>query len=231
MNTDKNMSRAGMERAETLGSRLKRENTAASDARGAGAGKSRAGIMNIAVMGLMTAFLCVISPFSIQLPGQVPVSLALAVIYLTVYLLGGVRGTACCALYLLIGLIGLPVFSGFGSGIGKLAGPTGGYLIGYLFTAALCGLSLWAGRGKIWVYIIGMAAGCAAAYLFGSVWFMYSMETTMKYTLGVCVYPFIPFDIAKIAAVAVLGPLLKKLLRGISGLDGVLYRPQKPKSA
>lgn len=190
-------------------------------------------ILNMAIVALMTAFICVISPFSIQLPGQVPISLSFAALYLTVYLLGGVKGTICCALYLLIGLIGLPVFSGFGSGIGKLAGPTGGYLIGYIFLSAICGAALYIGKGRIWVYIIGMVLGGIAAYFFGSLWFMYSMETSLKYTLGACVLPFIPFDIAKIAAVAVLGPLLKKLLRRTNGLEGAIayLNPQKPKSA
>lgn len=190
-------------------------------------------ILNITIMGLMTAFMCVISPFAIQLPGQVPISLSMAAIYLIVYLIGGSRGTACCALYLLIGFVGIPVFSGFGSGAGKLIGPTGGYLIGYIFTAAICGAALRVGRGMLWVYIIGMALGCATAYLFGSVWFMYSMEASFGYTMTVCVYPFIPFDIAKIAAVAVVGPILKRLLCRIDGLDGIIAyrRTQKPKSA
>lgn len=178
-----------------------------------------ANILSMTLMALMTALICVLSPLSIQLPGQVPISPAFAVIYLAVYLLGGVKGTICCALYLLIGLIGIPVFSGFGSGIGKLAGPTGGYLVGYIFLAAVCGAALYIGRGRIWVYIIGMALGGLAAYLFGSLWFMYSMQTSLKYTLSVCVYPFIPFDLAKIAAVAVLGPILKKQLRRIDGIE------------
>lgn len=190
-------------------------------------------ILNMAIIALMTAFLCVVSPFSIQLPGQVPISLSFMMLYLTVYLLGGVKGTVCCVLYLLIGLIGLPVFSNFGSGIGKLAGPTGGYLIGYIFLAAVCGAALYIGKGRLWVYIIGMVLGGMVAYLFGTLWFMYSMQTGLKYTLGACVFPFIPFDIAKIAATALLGPILKKLLCRIDGLDGVIayLRPQKPKSA
>ena len=119
-------------------------------------------------------------------------------------------------------MIGLPVFSGFTGGLVKLAGPTGGYLIGFIFTAAICGGALWLGKGKLWVYVIGMVLGCAVAYLFGTFWFMFSMGTSMKYTLSVCVIPFIPFDIAKIVAVAIVGTLVKKLLHKIDGLQNVI---------
>lgn len=184
--------------------------------------KTRDYVLNITLMGLMTALICVLAPLSIQLPGQVPISLTLMAIYFTVYLLGGAKGTVCVVLYLLLGMIGLPVFSGFTGGLGKLAGPTGGYLIGFIFTAAICGGALWLGKGKIWVYVIGMVLGCAVAYLFGTFWFMFSMGTSMKYTLSVCVIPFIPFDIAKIVAVAIVGTLVKKLLHKIDGLQNVI---------
>ena len=176
--------------------------------------KTRDYVLNITLMGLMTALICVLAPLSIQLPGQVPISLTLMAIYFTVYLLGGAKVIVCVVLYLLLGMIGLPVFSGFTGGLGKLAGPTGGYLIGFIFTAAICGGALWLGKGKLWVYVIGMVLGCAVAYLFGTFWF--------KYTLSVCVIPFIPFDIAKIVAVAIVGTLVKKLLHKIDGLQNVI---------
>ena len=179
-------------------------------------------VLSITFMGLMTALTCVLAPISVQLPGQVPISLTLMVIYLTVYLLGGAKGTGCCALSLLIGLIGLPVFSGYTGGLGKLAGPTGGYLIGFIFTAAVCGLFLRIGKGNIWIYMIGMILGCAVAYLFGSVWFMISMPATFKVTMSACVLPFLPFDAAKIAAIVIIGPAVRKLLHKIDGLQNVI---------
>lgn len=174
-------------------------------------------------MGLMTAFLCVLAPIAIPI-GPVPISLTPLVIYLIVYLIGGVRGTICYGLYLLIGLIGLPVFSGFTGGLGKLSGPTGGYLIGFILTAALCGLSLWLGKGRLWIYIIGMVLGICVAYLFGTVWFMISLETSLLYTLKVCVYPFLPVDAIKIALAAVVGPLIKRPLMKVSELSGIIRR-------
>ena len=63
--------------------------------------KTRDYVLNITLMGLMTALICVLAPLSIQLPGQVPISLTLMAIYFTVYLLGGAKGTVCVVLYLL----------------------------------------------------------------------------------------------------------------------------------
>ena len=79
----------------------------------------------------MAAVTCILAPLSIPI-GPVPISLTNLAIYLSLYLLNWKRGTISYCLYLLIGLAGLPVFSGFSGGIGKLAGPTGGYIIGFI---------------------------------------------------------------------------------------------------
>ncbi len=184
--------------------------------------KTRKNIFNIVFTGLMTALLCVMGPLSIPLPGLVPISLTLFAIYFIVYIIGGVRGTICVVLYLLLGMVGLPVFSGFSGGLGKLSGPTGGYLIGFIFTAVLCGVALKLGKGKIWVYLIGCVLGCLAAYVFGSLWFMISLGKSVGATLSACVIPFLPFDAAKIVVVGLAGPGVKALLRKIPGSQDFL---------
>ena len=85
----------------------------------------------MAVTALMTAVTCILAPLSIPI-GPVPISLTNFAIYLSLYLLDWKKGTISYILYLLLGLVGLPVFSGFTGGIGKLAGPTGGYIIGFI---------------------------------------------------------------------------------------------------
>ena len=81
-------------------------------------------------IGLMTAIICIVGPFSIPLPfSPVPLSFTTLAIYLAVFVLGMKHGTCSCFLYLLLGTIGLPVFSGFSGGLSRLAGPTGGYLV------------------------------------------------------------------------------------------------------
>ena len=93
----------------------------------------------MAVTALMTAVTCILAPLSIPI-GPVPISLTNFAIYLSLYLLDWKKGTISYILYLLLGLVGLPVFSGFTGGIGKLAGPTGGYIIGFIPMAIIAGI-------------------------------------------------------------------------------------------
>ena len=94
----------------------------------------------ITLIGLMTAITCILAPLSIPI-GPVPISLTNFAIYLSLYLLDWKKGTISYILYLLLGLVGLPVFSGFTGGIGKLAGPTGGYIIGFIPMAIIAGIN------------------------------------------------------------------------------------------
>ena len=100
--------------------------------------KSRSTVYQLCFVALMAAVMCFMGPLSIPI-GEVPVSFTNLIIYLSVYLLGMKMGTASCIVYLLLGMVGLPVFSGYSGGMAKLAGPTGGYLIGFIFMALICG--------------------------------------------------------------------------------------------
>ena len=101
---------------------------------------SKWSIKTIALIGLMTAVICVISPFSIPIPiSPVPITLSIFAIYLSLFALGMTKGFLSCVIYLCLGLAGVPVFAGFTCGAGKLLGPTGGYLLGYLFLALIAG--------------------------------------------------------------------------------------------
>lgn len=92
----------------------------------------------ITIIGVFTALLCIAGPLTVPLPfTPVPFSLVTLIIYFCANLLGWKKSLYCCLIYFFIGLAGIPVFSGFSSGIAKLAGPTGGYLIGYFFLAFL----------------------------------------------------------------------------------------------
>ena len=165
----------------------------------------------MAVTALMAAVLCVLGPLTVPI-GAVPISLANFVICLTVWLLGAKFGTLSVVVYLLIGLIGVPVFSGYGAGIAKLAGPTGGYLVGYLLLAFIGGLFIEKSKGQPVVSAIGLVLGDAACYVLGTAWFVYQMQCELGYALSVCVYPFIALDLAKIVVSCVVGALLRKRL-------------------
>ena len=97
-------------------------------------------IQDLTLIALMAALTCILGPMSITLPfTPVPISFTNLVIYFAVMVIGMKRGTISYLVYLLIGAVGLPVFSGFSGGLAKLAGPTGGYLVGFIFLALISG--------------------------------------------------------------------------------------------
>lgn len=178
--------------------------------------KSRSTVYQLCFVALMAAVMCFMGPLSIPI-GEVPVSFTNLIIYLSVYLLGMKMGTASCIVYLLLGMVGLPVFSGYSGGLAKLAGPTGGYLIGFIFMALICGFFMEKSSYKMPWCIAGMILGTIVAYIFGTIWFMILMKCTFQYAMASCVLPFIFGDLAKIVFAELAGRELRKRLR-LAGL-------------
>lgn len=168
-------------------------------------------VYQLCVTALMAAVMCILGPLSIPI-GEVPVSFTNLVVYLTIFLLGTRMGTISYIVYLLLGLVGLPVFSGFTGGPAKLAGPTGGYLVGFILMALICGLFMEKSRYNALWSIIGMVCGTAVAYVFGTAWFVLTMRCTVGYALAVCVFPFLIFDLIKIILTTVVGREIRKRL-------------------
>lgn len=167
----------------------------------------------IALIGAMTAVICIMGPLALTLPiSPVPISLGTLAIYFIPYVLGMKRGTISCLIYLLIGLVGLPVFTGFSSGPAKLLGPTGGYLVGYIFMALICGFVI-DRTNKMPMCFLGMILATAVLYLFGTVWLAYQAGMNFGEALAAGVLPFIPGDIAKIVIAMIAGPQIKKRLK------------------
>lgn len=170
----------------------------------------------ICVMGLMAAVMCVLGPMSIPI-GAVPFSFTIMVVYLAVYLLGMKMGTMSYIVYLLLGLVGLPVFSGYTGGVAKLAGPTGGYLIGMILMALICGLFMEKSSYKLLWSGIGIVLGTVVAYIFGTFWFMKLMDCTFMYAFTICVQPFLIGDAVKMVVALYVGREVRKRL-GVAGL-------------
>ena len=165
---------------------------------------------NLTLIGLMTAILCILGPFSIPIPvSPVPLSLTNFAVYITVYTLGMKSGTVSVLVYLCLGTAGLPVFSSFSGGLGKLAGPTGGYLIGFIFLALIQGFLMKAFPGKNTAAVIGMILGMAVCYLFGTAWLAIQMGLTFPAALSIGVLPYLPGDGVKIIIAAIAGPKLR----------------------
>jgi biotin transport system substrate-specific component len=165
--------------------------------------------------GIFAVLLAICSWISI--PTVIPFTLQTFGVFLTVLLLGGRQGSIAISIYLLLGAVGIPVFSNFGAGIGYLLGNTGGYAIGFLFI----GLTGWLfekifGRKPVSM-LLAMILGLLLCYTFGTFWFM---NISMKgvgvsgwiSALAMCVFPFILPDLCKLILAYFISKRLKPML-------------------
>jgi biotin transport system substrate-specific component len=161
------------------------------------------------LIALMTAVTCVLGPLSIPLPfSPVPISLTNFAIFLAIFVLGMENGTISFIIYLLLGAVGVPVFSSFRGGLQVLAGATGGYLIGFIFLALIMGFALDHFDRKLVPTIIGMIIGMAICYIFGTAWLAKLLSLSFKEGLMMGVIPYLAGDVAKIIIAAIVGPKL-----------------------
>lgn len=158
--------------------------------------------------GIMAALLCILGPLSIPI-GVIPFSLSPLAILFSVYLLGMKRGTLSVLVYLFIGLVGVPVFSGFAGGVGKLFGPTGGFLIGFLPMALIAGWFIDRFYSNIILQAVGMVLGLAVLYAFGTIWLMVQTGLSVEKALAVAVLPFVGADLIKLVIAGILGRILR----------------------
>ena len=171
---------------------------------------------DMTLIAMMAALICVAGPLSVFV-GPIPVTLSNFAVYLAAAVLGAKRGTISVALFLLIGAIGVPVFSGFTGGLQKLAGPTGGYLIGYLPGVFIGGLAVKDGQTspeKKWLLPALLVAATLVIYILGTAWFVIQSGKTLAAALSLCVLPFLPGDALKIAAASLLAwPIRRAIYR------------------
>ncbi len=157
----------------------------------------------IVCISLFAALIIVCS--LIQIPAPVPFTMQTFAVFCTYGILGGRKGAWSVAVYILLGFIGLPVFSGFQGGAGVLFGATGGYIFGFLLSAQMYGLiTKLTGKNTVPVMAIAMAAGQLLCYLTGTLWYVavYADDGVM-YALKYCVLPFLLTDTVKIVLAAV----------------------------
>lgn len=153
----------------------------------------------------------------ISIPAAVPFTMQTFGVFLTAGLLGGRRGTISVIVYLLLGAVGIPVFSGFSGGIGHLFGATGGYIIGFLFAAVVMWLMERLPGTGIRTLVLSMIAGLLVCYIFGTAWFVI-LYTRDSGSIGIitaltwCVFPYIIPDALKIALAAGLTRRLRPLI-------------------
>lgn len=174
-------------------------------------------IKDIVFIGISAALIAVCSWISIPLP-TVPITLQTMGVCLIAGLFGLKRGTLATAVYIALGALGVPVFSGFTGGVGIILGQTGGYIIGFIFTALIVGLASDKFKGRLLPLILSMVIGILVCYAFGTAWFavVYAKSNepaSLLTILGWCVFPFLLPDAVKIAIAAVLANRLKKFVK------------------
>lgn len=177
---------------------------------------------DMAYVALMVVLITVCSWVSI--PSVVPFTMQTFGVFCALGLLGGWRGTAAVLMYILMGLFGLPVFSGFSGGVGILMGPTGGYIIGFLFTALIYWLFERMFGHRTSSRIIAMILGLIVCYAFGTLWFVevYSRVNSPVSTataLVWCVLPFILPDVIKISLALLITGRLSPVIRLGKGIQ------------
>lgn len=136
-------------------------------------------------------------------------------IFAALMILGGRRGTYAVAAYLLLGAVGLPVFSHFQGGVGVLLGATGGYILGFL-ASALAYWGITTRRDTLPVRICACLVGLMICYAFGTAWFLAVYtggETSLGAALAMCVYPFILPDLVKIGLAVTLAGQVRRFLK------------------
>lgn len=181
---------------------------------------SRGKTYDMAYIGIFTVLITVCSWISI--PTAIPFSLQTFAVFLSVAILGGKRGTLAVVVYVLLGAVGVPVFAEFTGGIGIILRSTGGYIIGFIFSALVMWLMESMLGRKLWVQAVSMVLGLLACYAIGTAWFMfvYMRDTGavgLSTVLAWCVVPFIIPDAVKIVLALTLSNTLKKPLAGVMG--------------
>ncbi|MCR4748603.1 MAG: biotin transporter BioY [Lachnospiraceae bacterium] len=172
--------------------------------------------LNLVYIAIGAALIVICSWISI--PTAVPFTLQTFAVFLLLLLLGGKRGTLSVIVYILLGLVGLPVFAGFSGGPGVLLGSTGGYIIGFIFMGLIhiCASKFFENNSL--AEVISLIIGLIVCYAFGSVWFMYiymrdTGEVGFVTVLLWCVIPFIVPDLIKLALAFLISKRVKRYIK------------------
>lgn len=170
-------------------------------------------VRNMALCALFAALLCVCAWVCVPV-GSTVITMQTFGIFLTLSVLGGKRGSIAVALYLLLGIVGLPVFSGFRGGLGALMDATGGYIAGFLVAALIYWPVTALGRDKELFRLLGMVLGLLCCYLLGTLWFRYGYLPGGNLSWGAillqCVVPYLLPDAAKLILAWLLGRRLRR---------------------
>jgi biotin transport system substrate-specific component len=183
--------------------------------------KSKYNVEEMCRTAIFTAVLAVLAQISIPMAGGVPVTLQTFGVVLSGIVLGGRGGAMACIVYLVLGLAGVPVFSGFRGGPGVLFGPTGGFVISFPVMAYLAGRVLERAGSSVsvgaafWskIFLTGLMPGMLFNYAVGAVWFSIVTGSGLMAAVTACIAPFVINDLIKLTAAGIAGIILRKRLK------------------
>lgn len=169
----------------------------------------------LAQCALFAAIVCIFSFITVPI-GPIPITLAIFAVMLTGIVLGFKKGAVAVIVYILIGVCGIPVFSGGKSGVAAIIGPTGGYIWSYIFMVIIIGfVSNRSMRNKTLSVIINIAGcilGTFVCYMCGTLQYSITANISFVKALSVCVLPFIVLDLIKAICASIIGEVIKTVL-------------------
>ena len=165
----------------------------------------------IVLVGVFVAIISICAWISIPMV-PIPITLQILGVFITASILGAKLGTVSIIIYILLGAVGLPVFSNFTGGFGILLSPTGGFIIGFIFTALTVGI-ITSFKNSILTNTLAMLLGFLLCYLFGTLWYCIYANVDFITAVLFCVVPFLIGDSVKICISAILVTKLKKHIK------------------
>lgn len=159
------------------------------------------------ICAFFTAIICVIAPFCVMI-GPVPITFTLFALALCAFVQGSSKAAIATMVYILVGIIGMPVFSGFKGGFGAIMSPTGGFVFSYVFVVLILGCCMKTKRKSVIVMLC--ISALAVCYACGTIWYMFIASSDAITALMLCVVPFIPFDVIKLYAAYAVSKAVKE---------------------
>lgn len=180
-------------------------------------GKSRIAILDMCYIAIFAAVIAVLAQISVPMAGGVPVTLQTFAVALAGIVLGWKKGALAAVVYLILGAVGVPVFTGLKGGLGSLIGVTGGFIVSFPLLALAAGKAVEMAAGKntvsrIVILITGLFIGAVLNYAVGTVWFAVSTGNSIAAGIAACVAPFVLNDIIKLICAVWVGSILRRAL-------------------
>lgn len=176
---------------------------------------AKSSVVDMCIIALFTAVIAIMAQLSIPMPMGVPMTMQTFAITLAAIILGAKRSTISTVIYLLLGMVGVPVLANFSAGLDKFVGPTGGFLLSFPIMAFIIG---WGADHKDafpGAFIVMLIAGTVVNYIGGIAMFCILTGNSVAVGFTACVLPFIPTAILKAILAVLIGFPVRKRIQGV----------------